>query len=342
VLSQCDAFGHTHKDCLQAQLQPLSDNLESETYEIFEQDPVKYANYQEAVLRFLKHRKDAGRTAPYYIMVVGAGRGPLVEASLVAAERADVEVRVWAVEKNPNAVHTLRHRRRSEPRWHQVEVVPEDMRVWQAPRKADLLVSELLGSFGDNELSPECLDGAQRFLAEDGVSIPQSYTSSVTPISTTKLWDEIRVTEELKSFETGYVVNMHQAFYPSKDIGDLFTYRHPNWTLESNDRYAEASFDVDVDAVVHGFAGYFDCELYDGVRISIQPKTFSEGMFSWFPMYLPLRTPVYVKKGDRITCHWWRRHTEGKAWYEWSLSEPSASPIHNPGGRSWTMGFAVS
>lgn len=33
--------------------------------------------------------------------------------------------------------------------------------------------SELLGSFGDNELSPECLDGAQRFLRPDGVSIPQ-------------------------------------------------------------------------------------------------------------------------------------------------------------------------
>lgn len=30
--------------------------------------------------------------------------------------------------------------------------------------QADILVSELLGSFGDNELSPECLDGAQRFL----------------------------------------------------------------------------------------------------------------------------------------------------------------------------------
>ena len=35
-------------------------------------------------------------------------------------------------------------------------------------------VSELLGSFGDNELSPECLDGAQRFLKEDGISIPSS------------------------------------------------------------------------------------------------------------------------------------------------------------------------
>lgn len=38
------------------------------------------------------------------------------------------------------------------------------MRKWDAPEKADILVSELLGSFGDNELSPECLDGAQRFL----------------------------------------------------------------------------------------------------------------------------------------------------------------------------------
>lgn len=52
-----------------------------------------------------------------------------------------------------------------------------DMRHWQAPQQADILVSELLGSFGDNELSPECLDGAQRFLKKDGVSIPQSYTS---------------------------------------------------------------------------------------------------------------------------------------------------------------------
>ena len=46
----------------------------------------------------------------------------------------------------------------------QVQVVSCDMRHWTAPEKADILVSELLGSFGDNELSPECLDGAQRFL----------------------------------------------------------------------------------------------------------------------------------------------------------------------------------
>lgn len=52
----------------------------------------------------------------------------------------------------------------------QVTVVSCDMREWAAPEKADIIVSELLGSFGDNELSPECLDGAQNFLKGGGGS----------------------------------------------------------------------------------------------------------------------------------------------------------------------------
>ena len=39
-------------------------------------------------------------------MVVGAGRGPLVLAALSAAEKADRKIRVYAVEKNPNAIVT--------------------------------------------------------------------------------------------------------------------------------------------------------------------------------------------------------------------------------------------
>ena len=35
------------------------------------------------------------------------------------------------------------------------------------PEKVDILITELLGSFGDNELSPECLDGAVRFLKRE-------------------------------------------------------------------------------------------------------------------------------------------------------------------------------
>ena len=72
-----------------------------------------------------------------------------------------------------------------------VRVVSCDMREAKVDESdmADIVVSELLGSFGDNELSPECLDGAQKsgLMREDAVSIPQDYTSFIAPLSSSKL-----------------------------------------------------------------------------------------------------------------------------------------------------------
>jgi hypothetical protein len=48
-----------------------------------------------------------------------------------------------------------------------VQLIYGDMRRIEVPEKIDILVSELLGSFGDNEASPECLDGAMRFLKRE-------------------------------------------------------------------------------------------------------------------------------------------------------------------------------
>lgn len=96
------------------------DNLESQTYEVFERDPIKYKMYQEVCFRnlasanlliFFKAVYQAlidQFPADYVavVMVVGAGRGPLVRASLRAAEQAKRNIKVYAVEKNPNAVVT--------------------------------------------------------------------------------------------------------------------------------------------------------------------------------------------------------------------------------------------
>jgi protein arginine N-methyltransferase 5 len=331
-----EQFELPYHDYLQAPLQPLQDDLESQTYETFEKDPVKYVRYEDAIFRCFEHKVKSGKKTLTAI-VVGAGRGPLVVAVRSAADRAKVDVRVWAVEKNPNAVITLKHRSKLE-QWTNVEVVSQDMRFWEAPRKADLVVSELLGSFGDNELSPECLDGAQRFLADDGVCIPMSYTSYLTPVTTAKLWNDVKNYSDLAHFETAYVVKFHQAFYPTKEIKPCFTFSHPNWEFKSNDRYAEIEFTAEVDALVHGFAGYFHCQLYEDLNVSINPDTYSDGMFSWFPIYFPLRTPVFIKADQRLKSHWWRCCNAKKVWYEWAVSEPTPQPVHNPTGRSYYIG----
>lgn len=96
-------------------------------------------------------------------MVVGAGRGPLIKECFAAAEKTQRKIKVYAVEKNENAVCTLLHLKKRL--WKDdVTVISCDMRDFKTEEKADIMVSELLGSFGDNELSPECLDGAQSFL----------------------------------------------------------------------------------------------------------------------------------------------------------------------------------
>ncbi|KAL4580944.1 hypothetical protein LXL04_017150 [Taraxacum kok-saghyz] len=68
----------------QERFEPLMDNLEAQTYETFEKDSVRYIQYQREVSKVLLDRisDENASTTTVVLMVVGAGRGPLVRASL--------------------------------------------------------------------------------------------------------------------------------------------------------------------------------------------------------------------------------------------------------------------
>lgn len=343
-LPEQERFEVGYRDFLQSPLQPLMDNLEAQTYETFEKDTVKYSQYQRAVCKALLDRvpDTAASTSRTVLMVVGAGRGPLVRASLQAAEETGRSLKVYAVEKNPNAVVTLHSLIKLEGWENIVTVISSDMRCWDAPEKADILVSELLGSFGDNELSPECLDGAQRFLKPDGISIPSSYTSFIQPITGSKLYNDVKSHKDLAHFETAYVVKLHRVarLAPSQPV---FTFTHPEYSdNKSNERYKKLHFEIPADtgsAMVHGFAGYFDAVLYKDVHLGIEPSTATPNMFSWFPIFFPLRTPQLVSTSSTLEVHFWRCCGANKVWYEWCATAPTPSPIHNSNGRSYWVGL---
>ncbi|GAQ92994.1 Skb1 methyltransferase [Klebsormidium nitens] len=342
--SEQDRFEAGYRDFLQAPLQPLMDNLEAQTYETFEKDAKKYSQYQLAVAGALRDRvpEEHAAATTTVVMVVGAGRGPLVRASLAAAHETQRRVRVYAVEKNPNAVVTLHHLVALEGWQDSVTIVSCDMRAWDAPEQADILVSELLGSFGDNELSPECLDGAQRFLKPDGISIPAEYTSYLAPITAAKLHADVRAYNDLEHFETAYVVKLHSVATLSPPQ-PVFTFAHPNRAaVIDNRRYTKLVFSTDEDAgsaTLHGFAGYFDAVLYKDVHLGIEPATATPGMFSWFAIFFPLRSPLYLPAGADLEVHFWRCVGPTKVWYEWGVTAPTVSSIHNPNGRSYWVGL---
>ncbi|KAJ8542692.1 hypothetical protein ON010_g12121 [Phytophthora cinnamomi] len=300
--------------------------------------PYGQSGVTDAITKALEQTPDDKESV---VMVVGAGRGPLVRCALRAATIANRKTRMFAVEKNPNAVITLRNLKISE-KWDNVTIIASDMRNWRTNERADIMVSELLGSFGDNELSPECLDGAQDFLHENGISIPREYTSYVTPVMSSKLWNEVKVHDSLKSFETPYVVRLHN-FYALAPTQRCFRFTHPKFnTRIDNRRQAELRFTAAESAVVHGLAGYFDAVLFDDVTLSIEPDTHSDGMFSWFPIYFPLRQPLRFQKGEEVVVNFWRLESNNRVWYEWSASSGDGKyhvPIHNPNGRSYWIGL---
>ena len=305
-----ERFGQGYQDYLQSPLQPLTDNLESITYEVFEKDPVKYEWYERAIIAALEEISELlAQSRPIVIAVVGAGRGPLVTRALQASSQSGIKVDCWAVEKNPNAFLLLQRRNATDPLWaNRVHVVKSDMRHWTGPRTAsddlvevDIFVSELLGSFGDNELSPECLDGVQHFLHPDhGISIPRNYSAHLTPIASPKLYADLLSRNGSEKWEIPYVVMLHQYDFLYKqtekdggngvpDVKEAWSFFHPlpsaileqrrekasgsagagGWTggdgsNEHNARSCKLSFKRNDLGICHGLAGYFETVLYSG------------------------------------------------------------------------------
>lgn len=262
-----ERFGTGYQDYLQAPLQPLTVNLESITYEVFEKDPIKYEWYERAICKALKDWAEQKKPTSHpdgkvILAVVGAGRGPLVTRAIKASAEAGVEIDLWVVEKNQNAFVLLQ--RHNETIWDgKVTLVQSDMRSWKGPQvrkqttegdkenvgaslgiqdsllytpkngdndpghitdfsgsktselsytHVDIVVSELLGSFADNELSPECLDGVNDLINPDhGISIPASYSAHFTPVSAPKLHSDVmnQTVSNPAAPETPYVVMLH-------------------------------------------------------------------------------------------------------------------------------------
>jgi protein arginine N-methyltransferase 5 len=383
-------FFQATEDVIQLPLQPLGDHLPSGVYDTFERDTPKYEAYGRALLGvFLDWKKKnclrqsegkctttAGRNdRRICVTVLGAGRGPLVTQALLAASFHGLIAEVTIVEKNPHAVDYLALKIACDTHWqqqrslygHTLHLLHCDGR--NAPSKmslnlsraddaeelvlCDVVVSELLGSLGDNELSPECLEGFFQALQAAGqmrlpVSVPREYSSFVAPIHSAVLADEVAnaVATGLHAIAfnsaTGdrhacvshniFVVNINKGILLSPPQ-KLFTFAHgggparddPSAHMEK-DAYGvmckSLRFTSSHTGRVDGFAGYFTALLYrpgrdseeEEVVLSTLPGSRQPtNMFSWFPAYVSVPRRMTVVPGDSVALQVSRRQLKDEA-----------------------------
>ncbi|KAG7695126.1 hypothetical protein KL930_001449 [Ogataea haglerorum] len=387
---------------LQTPLQPLSENLNNATYKVFEQDQAKYECYERALISSLmdlmnlprfqhvRNLTNFGATAfntssltvtekvpdangqqcfDYLkILVIGPGRGPLIERLFAAIKFLNLnlnKVHITAIEKSPTVMVYLSQR--NQDFWNgKVEVVNADVRSWK-PRDPTqsgfhLVISELLGSFGCNELSPECLYSVERYCDPDNsIFIPKEYTSFVAPAISPSIYTKLIECNDLSKFHTCYIPLCDEYDTLSSKYSKLWTFRHPlgNGNMK---RQAHTILHCHRKGTIHGLLGFFQAELYNGIIISNCPTGSGpspHNLVSWLPLFMPLEQPMQLTDDQELAVFVKRDTAPDRVWYEWSLesyiylaltsestlsrsSNNSSSAINQPGRLSLFSGAEQS
>jgi protein arginine N-methyltransferase 5 len=344
-------------DSLQRPLQPLKDHLEFSMYETFEKDPVKYAKYQEAVFMALQDgvtSVGASPTTPKLVTIVvaGAGRGPLVMRAIKAFQqlqtlKGSLILRVYAVEKNPSAVVYLESMARHNADWRGiVSVIQTDARKLTLAQlegnKIDVVVSELLGSFGDNELSPECLDPllTSECCKSTTISIPMQYTAFLAPISSIRLHTDAKQQAQVphegaqplgiqRAMETAYVVRTHAASQTHLEQA-CWSFQHPPPT-RNKERTATLEFAPDPTFAAATGCGYGPVDPAIASIVGQAPAATAgpvtlHGLIGSF-------TAVLYARDDKFCEISTAPHRFSKNMFSWfPIYFPFREPLHVPAG----------
>lgn len=340
-------------------LKPNSETLPNSVYHTFEKDSMKYEQYETAIFAALQDLRNIPRPAKTLkIMIAGAGRGPLVSRVFISLQKlgfAKHQYKIMAVEKNPQAVLYLQNKNYQD--WNnEVQIVKDDIRNLAIPieddenEKFDLIVSELLGSFGCNELCPEILQFLDLYFSKTStIFIPWKYSSYLAPVSSSLLYQTLASKDSRKLFEKPWVIHNIPYTVLSSKINEIWSFAHngelygngetqigeDGYSLTFLSRSVTTKFKMKQKCEIHGLLGVFTANLYkNSVVLSILPKkpvkflsptntdlkTYqrTRSLHSWSPMIFPFKQPLYVTDDTELEVFFTRNNDGQRTWYEWS------------------------
>lgn len=273
-------------------LNPLVKDLDIGVYEQFQKDHFKYQQYGNAIELALHDLQLKYHEDPINILIIGPGMGNLVD-EVFKLFRPNYNLTI--VEKNPKVIPHLHHLNKSQ--WNSaVTILHNDVRSIK-DFKFNLIISEMLGSFGCNELFPEVLAG----ISSD-IMIPASITNFLSPIYS-QITTEHPFLNNLKHY---YQVN--EKFFPCWD------FEYPG----NNDltRSIQLQVGIEVNGKINGLMGVFKSVLYGNYEITNIKN--SNWCKSWFPMVFPL-IESEVFQGDILHIKF-SRTSEDNTYYQWEVN----------------------
>lgn len=215
-------------------LQPLGYNLESTIYETFELDKKKYDLYECSIFKAFVNKKSEIKN----VLQAGAGRGQILTRIISVLKNQQFNefknsVLITILEKNANCIPGLLFLKENLG-FSNIIIINQTTfdfeKSYKGNEKFDLIISEMLGSFGDNELSPECLKPLEKLLSKNGVFIPQKYESCISLVSCQKCFNQ------LENRQKAYTVFLARYNFISDEYKTCFNWNHPETLQNFNEK----------------------------------------------------------------------------------------------------------
>ncbi len=232
-------------------------------------------------------------------IVIDLGSGPGLLSLLAAQAGAE---KVYAIEKT-NAAKLAVEIAKANDFQDRIEVVAENSKNFEIPVRADVLVSETLGSFAVDENTLDfTLDARERLLKPDAILIPRRLAMWMAPTSNTELrkkadfWTEVggfdfspARKETLRQMNIADVASDELLASPQL-FASVDLRRHQRVALEKKLR-----FEIDRQGTIHGVAGWFQAELADDIVIDTAPTAPAT---HWKQACFPFQQPIDAISGD--------------------------------------------
>lgn len=177
------------------------------------------------------------------------------------------------------------------------------------PEQADVVICDQVGYFGFDAIIAEYLEDAQsRFLKPSGCAIPRRLRLELAGVESERCYEAVSrwKAESLPAeFRTIGTVAENEKHPVTLERGEVMTQAA---ALGEIDLRAEtpdylswrAEIECQRDGVLHGVAGWFQCELADDIWMTNSPL--SDTRIQRPQAFLPVAEPVKVGAGDRVRC----------------------------------------
>ena len=200
----------------------------------------------------------------------------------------------------------------------QAEFVRSNSFAASLPERVDVVVCDHVGYFGfDYGILSLLEDARRRFLKPNGIILPESIDLLLAPVESeacAKLvnqWRDGSVPGEFSWLAASAANTKHRVTLEARN---LIAGGAKLGALQLNaNQEPYLAWDAEIvctrDAVLHGFAGWFDCCLYGDIRMSNSPA--EKDRLDRPQAFFPLENAVPVTDGDAIRVSVMARHLDG-------------------------------